>query len=283
MENVFISNKNELERKIELIKADGASKLHIVSDFDKTITRYRVNGKPVSSVIAILRDEGYLTEDYPVRAKELFTTYHPFEIDKSILWEDRKAKMLEWWSTHYVILKECGLTKDDLESIIQSDSILFREGYEEFFKMLDVFNVPLTLVTANGLGGDVIKMILDRFNVKSDDIYLVANEIIWDEFGKFAGIKEPIIHVLNKGEVIIEDQRIFERIKDRHNVILLGDGEGDIGMVQNIKYDNIIKIGYLNEKEEELKERFLEIFDVVITNDGSFEYINKLLKNILNF
>jgi 5'-nucleotidase len=88
---------------------------------------------------------------------------------------------------------------------------------------------------------------------------------------------------LNKDEVIIEDQRIFERIKDRHNVILLGDGEGDIGMVQNIKYDNIIKIGYLNEKEEELKEKFLEIFDVVITNDGSFEYINKLLKNILNF
>jgi len=44
--------------------------------------------------------------------------------------------------------------------------------------MLDVFNVPLTLVTANGLGGDVIKMILDRFNIKSDDIYLVANEII---------------------------------------------------------------------------------------------------------
>jgi len=52
-------------------------------------------------------------------------------------------------------------------------------------------------------------------------------------------------------------------------------------MVQNIEYNNIIKIGYLNEKEEELKDRFLEIFDVVITNDGSFEYINNLLKQIL--
>jgi len=84
MENVYISNQNELDRKIETIKRDGASKLHLVSDFDKTITRFRVNGKPVSPVIAILRDEGHLTEDYPGRAKELFATYHPFEIDKDM-------------------------------------------------------------------------------------------------------------------------------------------------------------------------------------------------------
>jgi len=33
-------------------------------------------------------------------------------------------------------------------------------------------------MTANGLGGDVIKMTLKKFNINNEDIYLVANEII---------------------------------------------------------------------------------------------------------
>jgi hypothetical protein len=86
--------------------------------------------------------------------------------------------MLEWWSVHYEVLKECGLTKSDLRSIVDSNRILLRSGYDEFFKLLDDNNIPITMITANGLGGDIIKLILKRFNVKSEDINLIANEII---------------------------------------------------------------------------------------------------------
>ncbi|MDD3808597.1 MAG: hypothetical protein PHG49_03810 [Candidatus Pacebacteria bacterium] len=94
-------------------------------------------------------------------------------------------------------------------------------------------------------------------------------------------IKKPIIHVLNKDEIIIKDEKIKNKIRNRNNVILLGDTEGDLGMVENIQYDNIIKIGYLNEKEDILKDKYLDIFDVVITNDGGLDEVNKILNNII--
>jgi 2-hydroxy-3-keto-5-methylthiopentenyl-1-phosphate phosphatase len=86
--------------------------------------------------------------------------------------------MFEWWMAHYDLLKECGLTKDDIEKVINSDRIKLRDNFQEFFEILDQNNIPLTIMTSNGLGGDVIKMTLKRFNIKSDGIYLVANEII---------------------------------------------------------------------------------------------------------
>ncbi len=280
MENIYISNKEELEKKIEKIKKDGAEKLQVVSDFDKTLTKSKIDGQKVSSVISILRDEKYLTEDYSERAKDLFNFYHAFEVNKDMDWSERKNKMLEWWSKHYEVLKECGLSKGDLEAIIKSDRILFRDGYKDFFKALECLEIPLTIITANGLGGDVIKMILERFDIKSNKIHLIANEIIWNETGYFVDVKKPIIHVLNKDEVIIENEKIKENIKDRHNIILLGDSEGDVNMVKNIEFTNIIKIGYLNEKEEELKDKYLKIFDVVITGDGGLDFVNDLLKQI---
>jgi len=62
---------------------------------------------------------------------------------------------------------------------------------------------------------------------------------------------------------------------------LIGDSEGDLGMVGHIKYDNIIKIGYLNEKEDELKDKYAEIFDVVILQDQGLEPIINILTQIV--
>lgn len=279
--DIIIANQPLLAEKIQKFKAAGKNKFHIVSDFDKTLTKAFWNGQKHPSVIAILREEKYLTPDYADRANALFEKYHPFEIDLTIPWETRKAKMLEWWMVHYDLLKECGLSKDDIEKVINAGRIKLRDNFQEFFEILDQNNIPLTIMTANGLGGDVIKMTLKKFNINNEDIYLVANEIIWDENNKFKDIKKPIVNVLNKDEIIIDDQNIQNRIKDKNNVILMGDSEGDLGMVGHIKYDNIIKIGYLNEKEDELKDKYAEIFDVVISHDQGLEPIINILKQIV--
>lgn len=279
--DIIIANQQLLAEKIQKFKVAGKNKFHIVSDFDKTLTKAFWNGQKHPSVIAILREEKYLTPDYADRANALFEKYHPFEIDLTIPWEARKAKMLEWWMAHYDLLKECGLTKDDIEKVINADRIKLRDNFQEFFEILDQNHIPLTIMTANGLGGDVIKMTLKRFNIKNEDIYLVANEIIWDENNRFKDIKKPIVNVLNKDEIIINDQKIQNRIKDKNNVILIGDSEGDLGMVEHIKYDNIIKIGYLNDKEDELKDKYAELFDVVILQDKGLETIINILKRII--
>jgi 5'-nucleotidase len=95
MKNVIIANKLILAGKIKKFQEDGIDKMQVVSDFDKTLTKFKINGEKVNSVISILRDENYLTPDYSDRAKALFNLYHPFEIDFTLDWEFRKAKMLE--------------------------------------------------------------------------------------------------------------------------------------------------------------------------------------------
>jgi len=62
---------------------------------------------------------------------------------------------------------------------------------------------------------------------------------------------------------------------------LLGDNLEDIGMVDGFEYDNLLKIGFLNENIEENLENYKKAFDIVILNDGSMEFVNNLLKEII--
>jgi len=43
----------------------------------------------------------------------------------------------------------------------------------------------------------------------------------------------------------------------------------------------ILKIGFLNEKVEEHLDEYKRAFDVVITHDGSFRFLDDLLKELL--
>ena len=81
MKNVIIANIGLLVEKIKKFQEGGIEKMQVISDFDKTLTKSIINGEKANSVISILRDENYLTPDYSARAKALFSTYHPFEID----------------------------------------------------------------------------------------------------------------------------------------------------------------------------------------------------------
>ena len=74
---------------------------------------------------------------------------------------------------------------------------------------------------------------------------------------------------------------IFKKIKDRKNVLLLGDSLGDIGMITGFDYDNLIKIGFLNENVKENVEYYKRNYDAIILNDSSMDFINKLLKKII--
>ena len=46
--------------------------------------------------------------------------------------------------------------------------------------------------------------------------------------------------------------------------------------VKGLGYNEIIKIGFLNENIKEQLDIYKEKFDVVIINDGDFNYINKI-------
>lgn len=279
MQNILIPNKDDFESKVKKIISDGSKKLHILSDFDGTLTKEFVNGKKVPSIISHLRDGSYLTKEYAEKAHELYDRFHPIEIDPNLSKEEKSRKMLEWWTTHYDLLMKTGLNKKDIKKIILDGKIVLREGIDKFLEMLDKKNIPLIIMSSSGLG-DAIPLALKHEKLLFPNIYTISNSFIWDRSGKATKIKEPIIHSYNKKEIVIKDFPIYDDIKERKNVILLGNTIADIDMIEGFECDILLKIGFLNDEKETPIEEFKKHFDVVLLNDQGMDFINDLLKNI---
>ena len=258
----------------------GAEKFHVLSDFDRTLTKMFVAGEEVPSIISVLRSEGYLTPDYPDKAKELFNYYHAIEIDPQVPDKEKKVAMRQWWSKHFDLLIASGLRKKDIEQAVTSQKLQLRSGVSQFFEFLKERDIPLVIMSSSGLGVESISLYLKRQNLLSENILIVSNEFIWDDAGRAIAVKEPIIHAFNKEETILGDFPFYDKVRERKNVLLLGDGPDDVEMIAGFNYENLIKVGFLNKNIEENMELYREKFDVVITGDGDFDFINYLLRGL---
>lgn len=279
---MLFTNSEKLKSLVKEFQKKGAKGLHILSDFERTLTYAFVNKERVPSLISVLRSDGkYLGDDYAQKAQALYEKYHLIELDSKIPIEEKKKAMEEWWDTHFDLLIKSGLNKKHLEGAVESGKMKLREGAKDFFDILHRYEVPLIIMSASGLGGDVISMFLEREGKLFSNISIISNSFLWDEGGNAVGVKRPIIHSLNKDETIVRDfPSIYEKVKDRKNVILLGDNSEDIGMIAGFDCDWLIKIGFLNEMVKENLKDYKKVYDVLILNDSSMNYVNTLLKEI---
>lgn len=281
-ENIVISNPKKVEKARKSISQGGAEKLHILADFDRTLTHAFISGEKVPSIISVLRSSGkYLGGDYAKKANALYEKYYPIEVDPNIPIEKKKKAMEEWWMTHFNLLAKSGFNKNHLGEIMASGRIRFRQGALEFFDFLHKHGIPLIIMSSSGVGGDVISMLLKKENRAYRNIHIISNSFVWDKEGRVIDIKKPIIHCLNKDETILKDFPYYKEIKHRKNVLLLGDSLGDVGMIEGFKYDNLIKVGFLNENIEENLKHYSKAYDILILNDSSMDYVNELLKEMI--
>lgn len=283
MENIVIKNKKELEDKIEIIKKDGAENIHVVSDFDRTLTYGSVNKRKVPSLMAVLRSDDFLGEDYKKRAHELYEHYHKIEVDPQIPYLEKKEKMKEWWEKHIALLIEKKLKKEHLEVIAKSNIIVFRKGIDTFLKLLKERNIPIVIFSASGCG-EAVEFYFKERGLDYNNILFFINRFYWSEDGVAIKSKSPRIHAFNKDETLVrEDESIYSKIKDRKNILLLGDSMGDSLMAEGFDYNILLKVGFLNSgynTEEEL-ENYLGNYDVVVKGDSDFKSLyNNILKKL---
>jgi 5'-nucleotidase len=280
MQNIYIKNEKELNEKIEKIKKDGKYNLHIISDFDNTLSKAYINGEKTRSVIAQISKMGYLPDDYKKKHDELFAKYNPIEINPEIPLNEKYMAMEEWWSTHIKVLSSFGLSKDILDKTINyTPYFALRDKINDFFKILDDFDVPILIFSSGSTYS--IKGYLKKQNCLYKNISIVSNEYEFDKNGNVLGYTNKIIHALNKGEVAIKDNPHFKNIKQRKNVILLGDSLEDLDMDKGIDHKVKITVGFYNDKNEKYLQKYIDSFDVVLCNDASMDYVNDLLKAIL--
>jgi cytosolic 5'-nucleotidase 3 len=280
MVEIIVVNEKELERKKKEIAQDGAEKLHVLSDFDRTITYGLNDEKKTPTVISQLRsDTKYLGEDYPKKANKLFDFYHPIEIDPSIPLTKKKKEMDEWWAKHFNLIAEYEFTKGLIKQVVKEKPLRFRQGASEFLTLLNSKDIPLIFMSA--APGDMLIEYLDNNKLLLPNIFVISNLYEWDKNGKAIQIKKPVVTSVNKDETLIHKFPIYEKIKNRKNVLLLGDGLEDVGMIEGFDYKNLIKIAFLNENVEENLPAFKKVYDVILLGDQDMSYANKLVKEIL--
>lgn len=281
-ENIIIVNPDRFFKTKQEMKEGGALGLHILADFDRTLTKAFVNGEKVWSLLGILRNSDIFPQDFGDRAQDLFNKYHPFETDASLTNTEKKKLMEEWWQKSFDLMIEFNFNKKHLLKVVSSGKILFREKLNLFLDKLKKKEIPLVIMSASGMG-EAIEIIFKKNQFFSDNIFIISNSFQWDENGKATRPKMPIIHSLNKDETLVKDfPKIFEKVKNRENVILLGDNPEDVGMIEGFDFKNMIKIGFLNENTKENLDVYKKAFDVVILNDGDMGFVNDLLFEIVN-
>lgn len=282
MEEIIFPNPDNFQhQKMRLMRA-GVLKLKVLVDFDRTLTTNFIHGRKAPSLIAALREGNYLSDDYALKAQTLFNYYHPFEDDLSLSLEDKRALMTEWWEKHFKLLIDSGLSEEKIADVVDNRLSNLREGVILFLELLAKENVPVYIFSASGLGVSGLKYYLTRRGILTNNIFFIANDFIWDKEGRAVDFKKPVIHSFNKDETAILSMPEDKIFSGRSNILLLGDSLGDVNMSNGFNPQIILKVGFLNDKIQELLPYYREFYDALILNDGDFNLPLTIIKDIIN-
>jgi cytosolic 5'-nucleotidase 3 len=107
---------------------------------------------------------------------------------------------------------------------------------------------------------------------------VVSNFLAVEDDEKISGIKGEIIHTLNKNETAIKNTEYYDMVKERSNVVLMGDNIGDAGMAEGMEHcDVVVKVGFLDRHVVGNLPHYLHHFDIVLVNDHTMDVVNAIL------
>ncbi|XP_077020521.1 7-methylguanosine phosphate-specific 5'-nucleotidase isoform X4 [Tamandua tetradactyla] len=246
-----------------------------VSTLLKATVLMRQPGR-VQEIVGALRRGG---EDR-LQLTALLHHYYPIEIDPNRTIKEKLPYMVEWWTKAHHLLCQQKIQKFQIAQVVRESNAMLREGYKTFFNTLYRNNIPLFIFSA-GIG-DILEEIIQQMKVFYPNIHIVSNYMDFDENGFLRGFKGQLIHTYNKNSSVFENSSYFQKLQDKTNIVLLGDSMGDLTMADGVPgVENILKIGFLNDKVEERRERYLDSYDIVLEKDETLDVVNGLLRYIL--
>ncbi|KAM5213524.1 7-methylguanosine phosphate-specific 5'-nucleotidase isoform 2-T2 [Hipposideros larvatus] len=235
-------------------------------------------GRPFTD---ILDNSKIISEECRKELKALLHHYYPIEIDPHRTIEEKLPHMVKWWTKAHDCLCQQKIQKFQIAEVVRESNAMLREGYKTFFNTLDQNNIPLLIFSA-GIG-DILEEIIRQMKVFHPNIHIVSNYMDFDKDGFLQGFKGQLIHTYNKNSSMFENSGYFQQLKGRTNIILLGDTMGDLTMADGVPgVENILKIGFLNDKVEEQRESYMDAYDIVLEKDETLDVVNGLLKHILH-
>ncbi|CAN1258357.1 Cytosolic 5'-nucleotidase 3A, partial [Linum perenne] len=279
-----VEDPSSLEEKVSAIRLAGPAKLQVIADFDATLTKYLVNGRRGESSHGLLRQEN---PEYDARRQALYDYYHPLEFSPTIPIDEKTKLMEDWWGQSHNLLIEGGLTYDSIKKSVAASEIAFREGVADLFEYLEERDIPVLIFSA-GLADIIEEVLRQKIHRSFKNVRIVSNRMEFDNDGRLTSFKGSmvtgkLIHSLNKNEHALDmaaplherlgdssglNDAVSASVRERTNVLLLGDHLGDLRMSDGLDYNTRISIGFLNDNIENNLVGYRKAFDVVYTNDA---------------
>lgn len=140
---ISIPRRDELAAKLAKIRIPH---LHVIADFDMTLTRYLLkNGKRGHSTHVLVQECGAFGDQFKETSAALFNKYYPIEIDDSVPHAEKLPMMVKWWEGAHQIMVDAKLHRDTLSEIGRSPTIDLRDRTDELLALTQV-NVGAVLV-----------------------------------------------------------------------------------------------------------------------------------------
>ncbi|KAJ4931876.1 hypothetical protein JOQ06_010314 [Pogonophryne albipinna] len=277
--SVCMRDPQRVEEILQSMVKAGSNTVQVIADFDMTLTRFAYKGKRCPTCHNILDNSNLISNECREELKVLLDTYYPIEIDSARSIAEKLPLMVEWWTKAHKILVQQKIRKDRLAMAVRDSDAMLREGYQLLFDHLQEHSIPLLIFSA-GIG-DILEEVIRQAGVFHSNVKVFSNYMDFDESGLLKAFKGELIHIYNKREGALLNTGHFQELRTRPNVLLLGDSLGDLTMADGVQdMENILKIGFLNDKVEERKQSYLDSYDIVLVQDETLEVPNAIMLHL---
>ncbi|XP_005726157.1 cytosolic 5'-nucleotidase 3 [Pundamilia nyererei] len=274
---LHMKDRDRVQEILQSMQKAGSKTLQVISDFDMTLTRFEYNGKRCPTCHNILERSDVISSDCKKKLQGLLDKYYPIEIDTTLSVEEKLPLMVEWWTKAHELLVNQKIKKDGLAKAVRDSDAKLRDGYKDFFDHLHEHSIPLLIFSA-GIG-DILEEVIRQTEVFHPNVKVISNYMDFDESGVLKAFKGELIHIYNKREGALLNTGHFQELRTQTNVLLLGDSLGDLNMADGVQdMENILKIGFLNDKVEERKQSYLDSYDIVLIKDESLDVPNAVIR-----
>ncbi len=261
-----------VDQKISSFQEQGASKVHLLLDFDRAITT-SLDGEDDCTTWQVLYR--HLPEAGQAKYKAFYNAYRPLEAAGTITSEQARAwpsAVLDLFVEYDVNLT---LVEQDFFNVVT-----LRPEVNRVFNFCDENGIPIIVLSA-GIK-NVIDLLLEKFGIKS--ALTIATELLVDSEGVITDWKkDTLVHTFNKRESGHEELRRLR--EQRPYCVLVGDSLHDADMVDG--EDSVLRIRIFDPRSDE-KKSFQEVqaetfskFDMM-SMSKSFHPITELLERMVN-
>ena len=235
---VMYRDQISFEKTLQAMVLDGKEKLHVISDFDFTLTKYYQedgDSRSASCHMVLEHSIGLLPDTYCTAAKALQLKYHPIEADMSMDMDVKFRHMEDWVNAHNELFLQSGLTQDIIVTAVDralaTGKFRMRDGMYNMLSMLEEHGIPVLIFSA-GIS-NVLECAIQRTWVKGqnitvgtqighasgdhtdtdttctrsgsdlslghNNINVISNRCLFNAIdGSLQGFSSPVLHVYNK-------------------------------------------------------------------------------------